>query len=44
MVSIHTPIQGVTFPATSGWSIQVVSIHTPIQGVTGQAVGKHCAG
>ena len=33
-VSIHTPIQGVTFDFPYGISAVDVSIHTPIQGVT----------
>ena len=33
-VSIHTPIQGVTWRVASVCSLRNVSIHTPIQGVT----------
>ena len=33
-VSIHTPIQGVTYDIYKSYYNFVVSIHTPIQGVT----------
>ena len=34
LVSIHTPIQGVTLSGKQGFRLLLVSIHTPIQGVT----------
>ena len=38
LVSIHTPIQGVTIPIRLLYVPSQVSIHTPIQGVTGDGV------
>ena len=34
LVSIHTPIQGVTYHGVRSRPPELVSIHTPIQGVT----------
>ena len=39
LVSIHTPIQGVTFMVKDSMYKQAVSIHTPIQGVTAVSRG-----